>query len=318
MSFFMKDLLLAVTTCYSPVPRDRVCQVSLVLLAILQLEKHTSVTARNWTSEHSLYLLDLPLRLEATRRPQCLWTTQWCWQDHLPFTNHRLQFEMIRNIVFTALMNMISLFLISPSEDFDTNCFFCCFFFFRILPQLKLWILISAINFVLSSHWRFPASTLARAPRRRRMCSHGNQTVSALLACQVKPTSVGEEPAGDLTDLTSLQQWESQGGGKKGKQAVLKLFRGADFVRSAFYLALPHQPFNGFSVSNMFADSTWQDRSWNTNEGKRWGGEYKRVSWLKGSESSQSNQTAREWQGGDADGSFPFWLIIDSRKTLIF
>lgn len=91
------------------------------------------------------------------------------------------------------------------------------FFFFIILPQLKLWIIISVINFVLSPHWRFRSNTLARAPCRRQMCSHGNRTVSTLLACQVKPTSAGEEPAGDLTDLTSVQQWESQGGKKNRK-----------------------------------------------------------------------------------------------------
>lgn len=54
------------------------------------------------------------------------------------------------------------------------------------------------------------------------MRSHGNRTVSALLACQVKPTSAGVEPAGDPTDLASVQQWDSQGGEEKKTAAEKK------------------------------------------------------------------------------------------------
>lgn len=66
------------------------------------------------------------------------------------------------------------------------------------------------------------------------MCSHGNQTVSALLACQVKPTSVGEEPAGGLTDPTSLQQWESQGRGEV--EAVFKLCEGLTLLDHPYFI----------------------------------------------------------------------------------
>lgn len=50
------------------------------------------------------------------------------------------------------------------------------------------------------------------------------ELVSLLPACQVKPTSAGEEPAGGLTDLTSAQQWyiQEKKGKKKKKQAAFK------------------------------------------------------------------------------------------------
>lgn len=171
--------------------------------------KHTSLTARTLTSlpppTHP------PLQLARPLLP-AFYATLESHHFRPPFPNH-LEYCVYSTDIYGQ-----------PVLDFTfrgfwnkLKGFFVCFVLFSILPQLKLWILISVRNFVLSPHWLFPSNTLACAPGRRQMCSHGNRTVSALLACQVKPTSVGEEPAGDLTDLTSLQQWESQGGEKKRK-----------------------------------------------------------------------------------------------------
>ena len=67
---------------------------------------------------------------------------------------------------------------------------------------------------VLQSSLVIPLQHFGHAPHKWQMCSHGNRPVVPLspLACQMKSSSAREEPAGDLTDLTSVQQgdfWQS-------------------------------------------------------------------------------------------------------------
>lgn len=53
-----------------------------------------------------------------------------------------------------------------------------------------------------------PLQHFGRAPHKWQVCSHGNRPVMPLspLACQMKSCSGREEAAGDLSDLTSVQQ----------------------------------------------------------------------------------------------------------------
>lgn len=62
----------------------------------------------------------------------------------------------------------------------------------------------------LQSSFVIPLQHFGCAPEKWQMCSHGNRPVMPLspLACKMKSSSVREEPAGDLTDLTSVQQWD--------------------------------------------------------------------------------------------------------------
>lgn len=251
MAFFMIDLFLAVTMCYTPVPGTR----SLPGLSSLSCHLAAGKTHISHCQElnilTSLYLLDLPSNskpnssifkplIGAGKTPPV------CFMHFTP----RPPISPLLCLHFGG----------QPVPDFTFREFWCKLkkgVFLSILPQLKLWIIISVINFVLNPHWRFPSNTLARAPCRRQMCSHGNRTVSALLACQVKPTSAGEEPAGDLTDLTSVQQWESQAGEKKTeKQAVFKLCERLSMLDpSTLYLLLPRLRFSGLIVSILFTNS---------------------------------------------------------------
>lgn len=61
---------------------------------------------------------------------------------------------------------------------------------------------------VLQSSLVIPLQHFGRAPQKWQMCSHGNRPVMPLspLACQMKSSSAREEPAGDPTDLASVQQ----------------------------------------------------------------------------------------------------------------
>lgn len=68
------------------------------------------------------------------------------------------------------------------------------------------------INFLSSNTTSLviPPWAFGHALENWQMCSHGNRPVMPLspLACKMKSSFAREEPAGDLTDLTSEQQWD--------------------------------------------------------------------------------------------------------------
>lgn len=66
-----------------------------------------------------------------------------------------------------------------------------------------MWLILPI---VLQSSFVIPLQHFGRTPHKWQMCFHGNRPVMPLLACQMKSTSAREEPAGDLTDHTSVQQ----------------------------------------------------------------------------------------------------------------
>lgn len=79
---------------------------------------------------------------------------------------------------------------------------FCCSS--RIESPL-VWLILPL---VLESSSAIPLQLFGCTPYKWQMYSHGNRPVIPLLVCQMKSTSASEEPAGDLTDLTSVQEWD--------------------------------------------------------------------------------------------------------------
>lgn len=79
---------------------------------------------------------------------------------------------------------------------------FCCSSRFE---SSLVWLIFPP---VLQSSLVIPLQHFGLSPQKWQMCSHGNRPVTPLspLPCQMKPSSAREEPAGDLTDLTSVQQ----------------------------------------------------------------------------------------------------------------